>query len=126
MAGTVTVKESQFNGICKVKWSWLSTAGGAADLSTVKSYYGEVIALITDPDGTAAPTDNYDISITDDEGYDVMQGAGANRDTANTETAVPTAKSVAFGKLTLDVTNAGSAKAGTAVLYIQGSSLGGG
>lgn len=126
MAGTVTVEESQFNGINKIKWTWLSTAGGAADLITPKSYYGEVIALVTDPDGTAAPTDDYDITITDTEGYDVMQAAGADRDTSTTETAVPTAKSVAFGQLTLNVTNAGNAKAGVAILYIQGASLGGG
>lgn len=125
MAGTVTVTESQFAGICKIKWSWTGTAGGAADKITTKSYYGEVIALVTDPDGSSAPTDNYDITITDSESYDVMQGAGANRDTSNTETAVPTAKSVAFGQLTLNVANAGNATAGVAVLYIQGVGLGG-
>lgn len=119
MAGTVTVVEAAYGGVCKIQWSWTSTAGGAADLITTKSYYGEVLALVTNPDATA-PTDDYDITITDADGYDVMQGAGANRDTANTETAVPTAKSVAFGKLTLNVTNAGSAKVGVATLYIQG------
>lgn len=124
MAGTVTVEESQYGGISKIKWSWTSTAGGAADLATSKSYYGEVISLVTDP-GATAPTDDYDITITDVEGYDVMQGAGANRDTANTETAVPAAKSVAFGKLTLNVTNAGDSKVGTATLYIQGVGIGG-
>lgn len=125
MAGTVTVEESSFGGVCKIKWSWTSTAGGAADLVTTKSYYGEVLALVTNPDDSAAPTAAYDITITDADSYDVMQGAGANRDATNTETAVPTATSVAFGALTLNVTNAGSAKAGTAVLYIQGTALGG-
>lgn len=123
MAGTVTVEESKFAGVCKIKWSWTSTASGVADLITVGSYYGEVLSLVTNPDATA-PTDDYDITITDVDGYDVMQGAGANRDTANTETAVPTAKSVAFGKLTLNVSNAGSAKLGTATLYILGHALG--
>lgn len=122
MAGTVTVVESQANGICKIKWSWTSATGGAADLITTKSYFGEVIALVTDP-GATAPTDDYDITITDVEGYDVLQGAGANRDTANTETATPSKKSVAFGQLTLNVANAGDAKVGTAILYIQGSRL---
>ena len=122
MAGTVTVEESYFEGICKIKWSWTSTAGGAADLVTTKAYYGEVLALVTDP-GATAPTDDYDITITDPDGYDVMQAAGANRDTANTETAVPTAKSVAFGLLTLNVANAGNAKVGTATLYILGKRM---
>lgn len=124
MAGTVTVEESGFCGIRKVKWTWTSDASGNADLITGKSYFGEVLAMVTDP-GATAPTAAYDITITDVEGYDVMQGAGANRDTANTETAVPTAKSVAFGTLTLNVSNAGNAKVGVVILYIQGNALGG-
>lgn len=119
MAGTVTVEESTFDpGVKKIKWSWTSDASGNADLITTNYYFGQVMALVTDP-GATAPTDDYDITITDVEGYDVMQGAGANRDTANTETAVPTAASVAFGKLTLNVSNAGDSKQGTAILYIK-------
>ena len=124
MAGTVTVTETSLVHIHKIKWTWTSSAGGAADLVTAGSYAGRVIALVTDP-GSTAPDDNYDITITDAEGYDVMQGAGANRDTANTETAVPTAESVAFGPLTLNVSAAGAAKVGVAILYIQGAKLGG-
>jgi hypothetical protein len=122
MAGTVTVEESHFGNVSKIKWTWTSSAGGVADLVTSRSYYGEVLALVTDP-GSTAPDDNYDLTITDSEGFDVLQGAGANRDTANTETAVPTATSVAFGTLTLNVSNAGAAKDGVAILYIQGSRL---
>lgn len=122
MAGTVTVSETSVGNVHKIKWTWTSTAGGAADLVTTCDYGAEVLALMTDP-GTAAPTDDYDITITDSEGYDVMQGAGANRDTTNTETAVPTAKSIAFGPLTLNVTNAGNAKEGVAVLYLLGIKL---
>jgi outer membrane usher protein FimD/PapC len=120
MAGTVTVAESVHAPVKKIKWSWQGTAGGAADLITQQAYYGEVLALVTIPGaGGAAPSDDYDITVTDEEGYDVMQGAGNNRDTANTETAVPTAKSVAHGKLTLNVTNSGASKSGTAILYIR-------
>lgn len=119
MAGTVTVSESVHTPVKKIKWEWTSTAGGAADKATTLAYYGEVLAMVTIPDGDAAPTDDYDITITDVEGYDVMQGAGADRDTANTETAVPTARSVAHGVLTLNVSNAGDSKSGTVVLYIR-------
>jgi hypothetical protein len=118
MAGTVTVTESVHTPVKKIRWSWTSDASGNADLITTKPYYGQVLALVTDPSATA-PTDDYDITITDVEGYDVMQGAGANRDTANTETAVPAATSVAFGTLTLNVSNAGNAKSGVAILYIR-------
>jgi hypothetical protein len=123
VAGTVTVAETSIVNVHKVKWTWTSTAGGAADLVTPGIYGARVLALVTDPDGSAAPDDNYDVTVTDSEGYDVLQGAGANRDTANTETAVPTAESVAFGKLTLNVSNAGNAKSGVAILYLQGVKL---
>lgn len=123
MAGTVTVAESSIGNVHKIKWTWTSTAGGAADLVTPGVYAAEVLALVTNPDGVAAPTDDYDVTITDAEGYDVTQGAGANRDTANTETAVPAAKSVAFGPLTLNVANAGAAKSGVAILYLLGVKL---
>ncbi len=126
MAGTVTITESSLVHIHKIKWTWTSTAGGAADLITAGTYAGRVVALVTIPAAAgSAPTDNYDITITDAEGFDVMQAAGANRDTANTEQAVPTAESVAFGPLTLNIANAGSAKGGVAILYIQGVKLGG-
>lgn len=124
MAGTVTVTESTFGNVCKIRWAWTATAGGAADKITVGSYYGQVLAIVTDPDGSAAPSDNYDITITDTDTYDVLQGAGADRDTANTETATPSKTSVAFGTLTLNVTNAGSGGAGVATLYILGRRLG--
>lgn len=122
MAGTVTVTETTFAPVKKIRWAWTSTAGGAADLITTQAYFGQVVALVTIPAGGAdAPDAAYDITITDTEGYDVMQGAGANRDTANTETAVPTAYSVAHGTLTLNVSAAGAANSGTAILYIKGS-----
>ena len=40
MAGTVTVLETTFAPVKKIKWSWTSTAGGAADLITVNALYG--------------------------------------------------------------------------------------
>ncbi len=123
MAGTVTVAESSIVNVHKIKWTWTSSAGGVADLITAGTYAGEVLALLTDP-GTAAPDDNYDITITDPEGYDVMQAAAINRHTTTTQTVAPTAKSVALGALTLNVAAAGAAKSGVAVLYILGVKLG--
>jgi len=48
---------------------------------------GFLIALETNPDGTTAPTASYDITLVDDEGLDVLQGAGADRHNTNTEMA---------------------------------------
>ena len=124
MAGTVTVTESSFAGVSKIRWAWTSTAGGAADKVTVSAYYGEVLALVTIPDGTAVPTNLYDLTVTDAEGYDVLQAVGADRSSSATETANPTKKTAGFGTLTLNVTNAGNAKSGVAILYILGRKVG--
>ena len=122
MAAVVTVVESVSpdGRLSKIQWTWLSHTDGTASLVTPRGYYGEVLSLVTDP-GATAPTVNYDITITDGDSYDVMQAAGANRSDTATETAVPTAKSIAFGVLTLNVTNSGSGKVGVATLYILGS-----
>lgn len=118
MAGTVTLTEIKSKPLKRIKWDWTATAGGAADKITVNGYYGKVMACVTIPDTGTAPTDNYDITITDADGFDVLQGTGANRDTANTETAVPTTDSPVYGQLTLNVTNAGNAGKGVAILYV--------
>ena len=70
---------------------------------------GRLLQIITDPQSTA-PQDNYDITVTDSGGADLLLGVGANRDTANTEVAVIAtngAHSVYAGTatLTLNITN---------------------
>lgn len=120
MAGTVTMAEVRYTAIKKITWSWTSTSGGAADGATTYAYDGDLIGLTTDPDGTSAPTDNYDITITDSDGRDVLLGAGANRDTATTEHVVGTnLAAVAGSKLTLNVANAGDTKKGVVVLWLR-------
>ena len=119
MAGTVTVSEQTHRSVQRIKWSWTSTAGGAADKATTEAYSGDVLMLATDPGSTAAPTDNYDITITDGNGLDVLAGAGANRDTANTEYVLAASLGACDGVLTLNVTNSGSAKQGDVYLYIR-------
>jgi hypothetical protein len=49
---------------------------------------GKLIYVLTDP-GATAPTDNYDITLKNQNTLDVMGGNLANRDTANTEYATP-------------------------------------
>lgn len=112
------------------KITWTSTAGGAAE-STLNDEVGRyangiIVRVITDPSATA-PTDNYDIVLTDATGIDVMNGQLANRDTANTESAVPLVDNVdaiygqayAFGNLTITVSNAGDSKIGDIYIIIE-------
>lgn len=119
MAGTVTIAETIHGTIKKIVFSWTSTAGGAADGTTTLPYDGKLIGLTTNPDATA-PTDNYDLTVTDVDGHDVLLGAGADRDTANTEhVAEASLGAVAGSKLTFTIAAAGDSKVGVAILWIR-------
>lgn len=123
MAGMVcTVTTSKEYLITEVKYdittdSAAGTATGAADPTA-----GLLIGFETDP-GSAAPTDNWDFTVTQRSGgADLLGGAGADRDTTTTEYAVPLSPggvpiAVAFkGPLTVNVSNAGNSK--TLVIYL--------
>ena len=119
MAGTVVTTEQTHRTLQRIKFAWTSSAGGAADATTAKVYIGEVLTLVTDP-GATAPTDNYDVVVNDADGIDVLAGAGADRDTANTEHVLAASLGGCVdSKLTLAVTNAGNAKEGAVYLYIR-------
>lgn len=48
------------------------------------SLNGFLVRLTTNP-GATAPQDNYDITLTDADGLDVVESLALNRDTANSE-----------------------------------------
>lgn len=120
----------------KLTLTWQSDGDGDAvqaigglDYSWLHELRGMyLVKMVTDPDGTAAPTDDYDITLVDDDGLDVLGGAGANRDTANTEVAHPTPDGSNInldiagpidGDLDLTIANAGDTKAGTVKLIFR-------
>lgn len=101
MAGTLaqTVSQSR-NGNLKiwtVNLAW--TAGGSGAFTSTALSTADVMSKVgglylfrmkTIP-GTsgAAPTDNYDITLLDSDGLDILGGAGANRSTNAIQRAVP-------------------------------------
>jgi hypothetical protein len=120
MAGTVTTTETTFSTVKRVAFAWTSASSGAADGVTTATFDGKLIQVTTVPDGTAAPTDNYDVEVQDADGVDLLQGNGADRDTANTEhIAEANLGAVAASKLTLAVTNAGDTKKGVVYVYVR-------
>jgi hypothetical protein len=130
MAGTLTVTRdprqapNEGRQYERVVIDWTSDASGNADVS-IANLYGFLIKLVTDP-GSTAPTDDYDITLMDENGIDALAGAGMNRDTSTTEQVYPTATSAAIpvflcGTHTFTVANAGNAKVGKAVFYIAES-----
>lgn len=125
MAGTLTVTQTRFQAGKgygnKFSIAWTSDASGNADVS-VPNMNGWLVKLVTDP-GATAPTDNYDITLVDENSIDALADTGLNRDTANTEqvyTLASGAQTPIFltGTYTFTVANAGNAKQGTAVFYV--------
>jgi hypothetical protein len=123
--GTVAIAEETYSTIKKIKFDWISVDGGAdagkATKTTTKFFTGEIIRLVTIPAvAPDAPTDNYGVTITDEDGTDVLMGGGLLRDALNTEQVLASSLGcVANDKLTLNVSAAGNAKKGTAIIYIR-------
>ena len=123
MAGSsVLFTESRTGSVKKIKAVWVSDDTlGTASGTTEFVYDGKVELLTTVPAAAgAAPTDNYDVTLTDADGVDVLGGGGADRDTANTEQKVSANLGVvAASKLTLNIANAGNSRGGTVYVYIR-------
>jgi len=120
MAGTVVVTE-EGGTVRKVRFDWTSDGAGAADGVTGKAFSGSIERLVTIP-GTAgdAPTDLYDAVLNDEDGGDVLMGAGANRSATVTQQVLNSSLGiVANDKLTLGITAAGAAKKGVLIAYIR-------
>lgn len=117
-------------GVRKILIDWVSDSATGAVSGTTDKIVGELIKGVTDP-GAAAPTDDYDIAITDEEGANVLGNSIddlADRDTSNTETAYFNltngttgigAFPVVCDKLTVAVTNAGNSKNGQLIIYYR-------
>lgn len=125
MAGTITTTHRQVGNIRKLAFACVADAADASFPTVVlPPIEGRLLAIETNP-GSTAPTDNYDIAITDGEGHDVLQGVGQNRDTTNTERApiVHTGTSIhpvvdEGDVLTMAITNNAVNSAGlTVILY---------
>jgi hypothetical protein len=129
--GTVTVTSDLVNGgdIEIIKFAFIANTGGAVPATSSSTKYpgdraGYIIKMVTDP-GATAPTDDYDITLIDaTTGADLMGGEGANRDTANSEEAVPkigNAYAANFAPVAFTMTltgNSVNSATGTVYVYI--------
>lgn len=85
MAGTVAITHASLGHVRKVFAACTADAAdGSFPATAIPSFEGRLLAIVTNP-GAVAPQDNYDVTLVNQHGYDVLQGLGANRDTTNTE-----------------------------------------
>lgn len=128
MAGTVTQTHSRRGsiGVITLTCTGDATNGTIPDTDLTEKISGKLLALETDP-GATAPTTLYDLVINDQNGLDVLHGAGANRSaTATEKVAIPFGTYFAppvhrTDTLTLSISNQSVASAGIVIkLYYEG------
>ncbi len=117
----MSVTASENLGGWQVVYEWLSDGSGDASVADTTQLRGYVMRMVTVPDAVAVPADDYDVELHDGDGADVLAGAGANRDEATPESVNPSAPPYVNGSLTLVVSNAGDAKAGSVRVYLRKS-----
>jgi hypothetical protein len=112
-AATTVVNTSLAQGIYKCTFTCGTDSAGSATYAAKATPFnidGWVMYVITNP-GSTGPTDDYDITLTDDDGVDIMGGALLNRDITNSEQAAPLIATGYYrdryvsGPLTLTITN---------------------
>lgn len=112
----------------KLTINWTSNGGGiseAISAANMKVLLGKNLAhFVTDP-GSPAPDDNYNFTLLDAYGVDILGGEGLLRHTTTSQQGVPALKSGVYGDriidaaLTFTIDTAGGSKKGTAILYFR-------
>ena len=120
-------------GDCIRRYSgaWVSHTDGTVNNAFTEPIVGEILRVQFVPDGGGtAPTNLYDVTLTDANGQDVLAGQGANlSDTVTTNvcpgvplkdgTTTSVRPMVVAETLTLVIANAGNGKGGKVVLYVR-------
>tara|TARA_R110002110_G_scaffold365517_1_gene575518 strand:- start:196 stop:579 length:384 start_codon:yes stop_codon:yes gene_type:complete len=125
MAGSITTTVSKKNSIVKYKMDWLSDASGDVDVDAIAMVQGEIQSVHYFPDaGGTQPSDNYDLTMADSYGVDILTATGANLSQTTDTYAVPALSTyfkvvIEAGSYDLVVANAGNAKGGIVEVVIR-------
>jgi hypothetical protein len=117
------------SNVRKYTLAWTSASDGSVALTTGEKVWGTICRVVINP-GATAPTDNYDVTLTDESGVDILAGQGTDLDTTNTSSFVPLLEGtdgtttammpiMVNDRLTLTIANAGDSKVGEIVLYAR-------
>lgn len=128
MAGSSTtyVKERVFSNTEVHRFSFVAddSDGSIESKASLDPVHGFITRVVTNP-SSPAPTDDYDITLADEDAVDVLGGAGADRDTANSEQLMPLVGAVSVpcrvdSALTLAVTgNSVNSAEGEVIVYVD-------
>lgn len=83
--GTVTVSQVRVGNVRKVIAAVVaSSTDGSVPDTVLPAFEGTLLAFGTAP-GVTNPTANYDLTVVDQYGHDVLEGVGANRSASAAE-----------------------------------------
>ena len=125
MAGSITTTVSKKNSLVKYKMDWLSDASGDVDVDAIPMIQGEIQSVHYFPDaGGTQPSDNYDLTMTDSYGVDILTGTGSNLSQTTDTYAVPALSTyfkvvIEAGSYDLVIANAGNAKGGIVEVIVR-------
>ena len=106
----------------KYSCAWTSSAGGAVSEVDVSLKAGQIVQVICSPGGTA-PTNDYDVTLTQEDGEDDLLGGGGT-DCSSTLTKVVGVDRanlpvwIPAGNYWPTVANGGNAKTGIIDIYV--------
>lgn len=126
--GTATVTDLGVSGVSVLTVDWLSSSTGACT-ATIGDVYGVIQRITIKPDsGATAPTNAYDVTLSDADGFDVLIGHGANVSSSTVTSFASMVEETTssgcmpvpvMGSLSLAVTNAGDQNGGIIRLYLK-------
>lgn len=90
MVGSIIISHQNHRTIRRLTFDWLSDAAGAVSGLLSPDVSGKLMCVVFTPDGGGTqPTDLYDVTLVDEDGFDVLQGKGANLSNVNASNVVP-------------------------------------
>lgn len=110
-----------YEPVAVITYAFTTDSEGDASEAT-GTVNGQVNRIVTNPaSGDDQPTTNWDLTILDEDGIDILGGSGADRDAGNTAASEQAAPSVAGlgvqSTLTFAVAHGGATKKGVVNLY---------
>ena len=127
VAGSIVVTTAdRGDNVTEYLIAWTSDAAGAVTENPVAVKSGKIIGVKFIPSAVTAPSAAYDVTVIDGESVDMVTGLGANLSATASTRSVPLVNSTEKlffegGNLTPTVANAGNAKLGTIILWVQGA-----
>lgn len=116
----VTKSEECATWVKKIKFSITSATDGTATATTTGNYTGEVLQLVVVPGtSTDQPTNEFDIAVNGEDGYDILAGQGADIDNTATTIVMSNLGCVVNDVLALSASGMGAVKKADVILYLR-------